>query len=64
MMYIYKERAAIWLLVYSIGLTVPLWKGFLKSIKWQKEISFETIGKTIKTEYLWKIINKMYRILT
>lgn len=26
------------------------WKGFLKSIKWQEEISFETIGKTIKTE--------------
>lgn len=29
---------------------VARWKGFLKSIKWQKEISFEVIGKTIKTE--------------
>lgn len=38
---------------------VALWNGFLKSIKWQKEISFETIGKTIKTEFAkyWEMLN-------
>lgn len=29
---------------------IARWKGFLKGINWQENISFETIGQTIKSE--------------
>ena len=34
------------------------WKGFLKNIKWQENISFETIGKTITSDLsgYWKML--------
>lgn len=37
---------------------VTRWKGFLKGIKWQEDISFEEIGNTIKTVFsrYWEIL--------
>ena len=37
---------------------IARWKGFLKGIKWQEDIPFETIGQTIKSELLdyWEML--------
>lgn len=43
---------------YTEANRVARWKGFLKGIKWQEDISFETIGNTIIEEFLryWEML--------